>query len=218
MKIGILGSGDVGQSLANGFIALGHEVKIASREAGNEKLLAWAASKGELASTGTFSEAADFADIVVLATNGLATVDAINLVGPSRFEGKVVIDATNPLSWNAAAGRLELEGGKGTSGGENNAAALPGAFVVKAFNTVGLQLFFRPDFGGVLPTMFICGDDESAKAKVSEIVTDFGWEPLDVGGIAASHYLEATAVVWIWNSMKNHNALYSYSAFKMLKK
>jgi len=217
MKIGILGSGGVGQSLGSGFISLGHEVKIASRESGNEKLIAWATKSGELASAGNFAEAVEFGDIIVLATNGLATLEAIKLVGPDRFDGKVVIDTTNPMSWNAAAGRLELEGGKGTSAGENNAAALPGAYVVKAFNTVGLQLFFRPDFGGVLPTMFICGDDLNAKAKVSDILRDFGWDPLDVGGIAASHYLEATAVVYIWNSFKN-SPEYSYSAFKILKK
>src|SRR5881396_3464259 len=97
MKIGILGSGDVGRSLGSGFVSLGHQVKIGSREGGNEKGRAWAAKAGGRASTGTFAEAAAFGEVAILATLWTGTENAIRLAVPKNLAGKVVIDATNPL-------------------------------------------------------------------------------------------------------------------------
>jgi predicted dinucleotide-binding enzyme len=213
MKIGILGTGDVGKALGRGFITLGHEVKMGSREAANEKALAWAREVGAKASAGTFAEAAEFGEIIALATLGLANESALRLAGPERFRGKVVIDATNPLDFSGGRPKLaELEEG---SGGEQVQRLLPDAHVVKAFNTVGNAHMFRPDFPGGPPDMFICGNDADAKKKVAEILSDFGWGAVDVGGIEASHYLEAMCMVWVDYGIRTNTWNH---AFKLLRK
>src|SRR5918999_52847 len=125
MKIGILGTGDVGKALGRGFITLGHEVKMGSREAANEKALAWAREVGAKASAGTFAEAAEFGEIIALATLGLANESALRLAGPERFRGKVVIDATNPLDFSG--GGPEPAGGGGGFRGGQGRRPLPGA-------------------------------------------------------------------------------------------
>ncbi len=194
MKVGILGSGDVAKSFAAGFLKEGQEVMLGSREP--EKLASWVRETGKGALNGTFSETAKFGELVVLAVNGVKSVEAIQLAETENFKGKVVIDATNPLD---KSGGLppKLVGGLGTSAGELNQRALPGAFVVKAFNTVGHAQFYRPEFASGPPGMFLCGEGGKAKEQVSRICKDFGWNPIDVGGIGFSHYLEATAMVWI---------------------
>src|SRR5438552_11634127 len=105
MKVGILGSGDVGKALGRGFITLGHEVKMGAREAANPKAAAWAKDAGPKASAGTFKEAAQFGDVVVLATLGTATEEVLRAAGPDAFKGKPVLDATNPLDFSKGAPR-----------------------------------------------------------------------------------------------------------------
>src|SRR5258706_15763844 len=131
MKIGILGTGDVGKSLGNGFLATGHQVMMGSRDANNEKSAAWAKEKG--ASTGTFADAAKFGDVVVLALLWSGTENALRMAGPENVAGKVVIDAMNPLNFplNAPA---ELALGHEDSGGEQVQRWLPSVGVVKAVN------------------------------------------------------------------------------------
>jgi predicted dinucleotide-binding enzyme len=160
-----------------------------------EKLRAWVSGDGKGASTGTFSDAIQFAELAVLAVFGLASQDAIQIAGVDNFKGKVVLDATNPLD---KSGGLppKLVGSLGNSGGELNQRALPDAFIVKAFNTVGAAHFYKPEFPGGPPDMFLCGDNEKAKEQVSRICSAFGWNPIDVGGIALSHYIEATSMLW----------------------
>ena len=213
MKIGILGTGDVGKALGKGFITLGHEVKMGSRDAANEKALAWAREMGPKASAGTFADAAAFGEIVVLATLGEANESALRSAGPEKFRGKVVIDTTNPLDFSSGMPKLVVP--EGGSAGAQVQRLLPDAHVVKAFNTVGNAHMFRPDFPGGPPDMFICGNDEEAKKKVAAILTDFGWGTVDVGGIDASHYLEAMCLVWVLYAIRtktwNH-------AFKLLRK
>src|SRR5437899_2029931 len=188
MKVGILGSSDVAKSLARGFLNEVHEVMLGSREPG--KLASWVRESGKGASSGTFSEAAKFGELVVIAVHGTKSVDAIQMAGVDNFKGKVVIDSTNPLDMSSVPPKLV--GGLGSSGGELNQKALPGAFVVKAFNTVGHAHFYKPKFPGGPPDMFLCGDDAKAKEQVGRICKDFGWNSIDVGGIGLSHYLEAT--------------------------
>lgn len=203
MKAGILGSTKVAQSLANGFLALGHEVMLGSRQAGNPAASQWAKGAGAKASAGTFEQAAGFGELVVLATLGTATPHAIEMAGPSRFDGKLVWDVTNPLEYREAL-PPKLLGAAGDSAGETHQRLLPKAKIVKVFNTVGNALFFRPQLeAGVRGDMFLCGDDADAKQRTAELVREFGWDPVDIGGIDASHYLEATCLVWIWNAMKN---------------
>jgi predicted dinucleotide-binding enzyme len=211
MRVGILGSGDVAKSLAGGFLKEGHEVMLGSREAG--KLDSWARESGKGASGGNFFETAKFGELVVLAVNGAKSVEAIEMAGAENFKGKVVIDATNPLEMSD--GVPKLIGNLSASGGELNQKALPGAFVVKAFNTVGHGQFYKPQFAGGPPDMFLCGDDGKAKEQVSRICKDFGWNSIDVGGIAFSHYLEATAMIWIITAFAGGHW---NQAFKLLRK
>jgi predicted dinucleotide-binding enzyme len=214
MKVGILGSGDVGQTLGRAFLTLENQVMLGSREAENPKGIAWAKQSGARASHGTFSQAAQFGDVVVLATLGAATEDAIRMAGPERFTGKLVLDATNPLDSSKGMPPV-LTGGVGDSAGERHQRLLPDAQVVKVFNTVGNPLMFRPQLPGGPPSMFICGNDAPAKKRVATICKDFGWETVDVGGIGASHYLEAMCLVWVLAALNSNNW---NQAFKLLRK
>ena len=212
MRVGILGSSDVAKSLGRGFLKERHEVMLGSRDPG--KLASWVRESGKGASNGTFSETAKFAELVVLAVHGAKSVEAIQLAGVENFKGKVVIDATNPLDMSGGV-PPKLIGSLGTSSGELIQKALPGAFVVKAFNTVGNAHFYKPDFAGGPPDMFLCGDDEKAKEIVSRICKDFGWNPIDVGGIGLSHYLEAAAMIWIITAFTGGHW---NQAFKLLRR
>jgi predicted dinucleotide-binding enzyme len=214
MKVGIMGTGDVGRALGRAFLTLGHEVKLGSREPNNAKAVAWAKEGGPKASPGTFAEAAEFGEIVVLATLGAANVAALQAAGPDRLAGKIVIDTTNPLVFSKGAPpTLALSGND--SGGEQVQRTIPKSKVVKAFNIVGNAHMFRPDFPGGPPDMFFCGNDEDAKKRVSELLTEFGHHPVDIGGIESSRYLEGMCIVWVLYALKmggwNH-------AFKMLRK
>jgi len=210
VKVGILGSGDVGKSLAKGFIDLGHEVKIGSRSP--EKLSAWVAEQGERASSGTFEEAAAFGDILCLATLGNAAEEAIDLAGHDNFRGKVVIDATNPLDFKPNQPPTLSIGGT-DSLGEHVQRRIPAAKVVKAFNTVGNQYFVHPKFPGGPPDMFLCGNDAGAKKIVSQICEVWGWGVIDLGGIESSRYTEAMCLTWVLHGVLSGK--WSH-AFKML--
>src|SRR5947207_4763725 len=162
MKVVILGSGDVGKSLARGFAGLGQQVTIGSRSP--EKLSEFAAQTRGV-KTGTFEEAAKFGDLIAVATLGAATEEALRLAGAKNFEGKVVIDATNPLDFSGGMPPKLFVGGN-DSLGERVQRWLPGARVVKAFNTAGNVFFVHPDFPGGPPDMFIAGNDADAKKIV----------------------------------------------------
>jgi predicted dinucleotide-binding enzyme len=213
MKIGILGTGDVGRALGSGFVKHGHEVKIGSREAGNEKAEAWRRQAGYRASTGTFAEAAAFGEVVVVATLWSGTENALRLAGHENLAGKTVIDTTNPLDFSTGAPRLAV--GFDTSSGEQIQAWVPGAHVVKAFNMVGNAHMVDPQFPGGPPDMFIAGNDSGAKQTVTEILKDFGWGVVDLGGIESSRYLEPLAMVWILHYFQTRNGNH---AFKLLHK
>lgn len=208
-KIGVIGSGDVAKALARGFIGLGHDVRLGSRTP--EKLADFVREAGEHASAGTFAEAAAFGDIIVIATLGSATEEALSLANPENFRGKVVIDTTNPLDFSGGAPRLSI--GFNDSLGERVQRSLAGARVVKAFNTVGNPLMVNPQLPGGPPDMFIGGDDAEAKRIVTQICTHFGWNTIDLGGIAASRYLEPMCMVWVLHGVRSGQ--WSH-AFKML--
>jgi predicted dinucleotide-binding enzyme len=215
MKVGVLGTGDVGKALGKGLLTLGHEVKMGSRSATNEKAVAWAKESGKKASVGTFADAASFGEVVVLATLGMANEGILRAAGPDKFRGKVVIDATNPLDFSGGMPpKLAFAGND--SGGERVQRLLPEAHVVKAFNTVGHAFMFRPDFLGGPPDMFIGGNNDEAKKKVSGILKDFGWGAVhDLGGIETSRYLEAMCMVWVLSA--NRGGTWN-QAFKLLRK
>jgi predicted dinucleotide-binding enzyme len=183
MKIGILGSGQVGQALARGYRQHGHEVRIGSRQPDVAGL-----------PTGAPAEVVGQADLVVLAVLGTAAVDVVRGVAP-QLDGKVLIDATNPLDFSTGAPRLFV--GHEDSLGEQVQRAAPGARVVKAYNTVGNTLMVDPQLPGGPPTMFIGGDDEQAKSVVTQLLADTGWDVADLGGIQASRYLEPLCMAWV---------------------
>jgi predicted dinucleotide-binding enzyme len=194
MRVGVIGSGMVGEALADGFLRHGHEVMRGSRTP--EKLSAWAQRSGDQASVGTFAVTAVFGDVVVLAVKGKAAGEAVAACGDA-LSGKVVIDTTNPIDDRPPQGGvLHFFTDLNQSLMEQLQASAPGAKFVKAFSCVGSGVMVDPDFDGVRPTMFICGNDAAAKAKVSAILDDFGWEVADMGGANAARAIEPLAILW----------------------
>jgi hypothetical protein len=214
MRVGVLGTGDVGRALGRAFVALGHNVKMGSRSATNEKAVAWAKELGAMASVGTFADAASHGEIVVLATLGVANESALRSAGPEKFRGTVVIDTTNPLDFSGGMPpKLAVAGND--SAGERVQRLLPDAYVVKAFNTVGSAHMFRPSFPGGPPDMFICGNNDDAKTTVAGILSDCGWGVVDIGGIESSRYLEAMCLVWVLHGARTNTWNH---AFRLLRR
>ncbi len=194
MNVGILGSGVVGQVLGRGFAGRGYSVKIGSRTPKSEKLGEWMRKTGKNGTTGSFAQAAAFGDILVLATSGAAAEDVVDLAGKDNFDGKTVIDVTNPLAFKGASVGLFV--GTTDSLGERIQRKLPKAKVVKCFNTVGNSLMVDPKHKD--GEMLICGDDAAAKNQVTGIVKEFGWKgTIDIGGIQGARWLEAMVPLWL---------------------
>ena len=202
MKVGILGSGEVGQALGRGFVSRGHDVKIGSRNPKGETLEKWVKEqrKGK-ASVGTMAEAAKHGEVLVLATLGAALEDVVRLAGPPNFRGKVVIDVTNPLGDPSRGPALFV--GLTDSLGERLQRLLPDSHVVKCFNTVPNTQMVDPKFSGGAPDMLIAGNDAAAKKRVEGILKEFGWPgAIDVGGIEGARWLEASVPLWVLVGMK----------------
>ena len=214
MKIGIIGSGDVGRTLASGFIKYGHEVMLGSRDISQEKVQQWLGGSGKHASLGNFAEAAVFGEVVILATPWSGTKNAVDLAGASNFVGKTVIDVTNPLDFSGGI-PPKLAVGMTDSAGEMVQNWLPGANVVKAFNIVGSSHMINPQFPEGKPDMFICGNDQKSKETVKSFLDDFGWQTIDLGNIEMSRLLEPLALVWIVYGFKTNTWAH---AFKLLRK
>ena len=213
MRIGILGTGDVGRVLGSGLVSLGHEVKIGSRTPQKPEVKEWLKAAGPKASAGSFAEAAAFGEMAVLATLWIGTENAIKLAGPQKLAGKMVIDTTNPLDFSTGTPRLSV--GHTDSAGETVQRWLPQSRVVKAFNHVGNAHFIKPQFPDGPPTMFICGNDGGAKKIVSGLLEAFGWAVIDIGGIEGSRLLEPLAMLWILYGFRT--STWSH-AFKLLRR
>ena len=212
MKIGIIGSGGVAQTLANAYLQKGYQVKLGTRNA--EKLAEWLEKAGEYASVGSFAEAAQFGEVVFLSVLGEAALNAIELAGAENLKGKTVIDLTNPLDFSGGV-PPRFTGTVGNSLGEQIQNALTEANVVKAFNTIGAAIMVDPRFGDQTATLFIAGNDENAKADAKKLAEEFGWEVEDLGGIEQAFFLEAFASMWINYGFKNNHWTH---AFKFLKR
>ena len=202
MKIGILGSGEVGRALGIGFTSRGHDVKIGSRSPKNRELIAWRQKAGGKASIGTFAEAAKHGEVLLLAVRGAGAEEAIKLAGPENFGTKVLIDVTNPLDFSGGPAPGLFVGPK-DSLGERIQGLLPNAKVVKCFNTVSNTQMVDPKYVGGAPEMLIAGNDAAAKKKVVGILKEFGWPgALDVGGIEGARWLEAIVPLWVLVGVK----------------
>lgn len=196
MKVGVLGSGDVGRALGAGFLKHSHETMLGTREPRKKDVQDWLHQHAG-AKAGTFDEAAQFGEIVVLAVLGRMAGSVIELAKPAHLAGKTLIDATNPLAdASPVNGVLQYTTGPNESLGEWIQAKLPLTHVVKAFNSVGNALMVNPHFEQGTPTMFLCGNDEGAKAQVGGIIQQFGWEPYDCGSIVSARALEPLCMLW----------------------
>ncbi len=212
MKIGIIGSGSVAQVLGSGFLSKGHEVMLGTRDA--SKLGAWLTDAGDRANVGTFAETAEFGELVLLSVPGTALEDAIALAGTENFAGKTVIDITNPMDFSQGT-PPRFTATVGNSLGQQVQHLLPNAKVVKAFNSIGVAVMTDPDFDGEKATHFIAGNSDDAKAEVTKLISEFGWEVTDVGGIEQSFFLEALASLWVNYAFKSNNW---NQAFKLLRR
>jgi predicted dinucleotide-binding enzyme len=215
MKIGIIGSGTVGQHLGLGFLKSGHEVMIGTRSP--EKLGDWKKQAGEKASAGSFAEAAKFGEILVLATRWQddATRKAIQMAGSMNFAGKVVIDVTNPLEFGTQGEAPKLAVAYPDSAGKLVQGWVQDAKVVKAFNIITATRMANPHLQEGTADLFIAGDDRGAKEAVAKIASDWGWPVTDMGGISQAYLLEALAMIWICYGFANKT--WSHG-FKLLRK
>jgi predicted dinucleotide-binding enzyme len=212
MKIGVLGSGDVGKTLAAGFLKHGYETMIGTRD--KAKLDAWAQQNPQ-GKVGDFKETAGFGDILVLAVKGSAAAEVLRASGKESLSGKAVIDATNPIDDAPPTnGVLKFFTSLDESLMEQLQREFADARFVKAFNSVGNPFMVDPEFKGGKPTMFICGNDDAAKSTVSEILDQFGWEVADMGKVEAARAIEPLCILWcIPGFLRNE---WSH-AFKLLK-
>lgn len=211
-KVAVLGSGMVGETLAGGFLKHGHDVMRASRDP--SKLADWKVKAGERAQTGTFAEAAKWGDLVILAVKGDAAASALELAGADNLAGKTVIDTTNPISGAPVNGVLPFFSKMDQSLMEQLQKAQPKAHLVKCFSCVGAGRMVNPDFGGTKPTMFVCGDDDGAKADVKKVLEVFGWEAADMGPALAARAIEPLCMLWCIPGFRENSWMH---AFKLLK-
>jgi predicted dinucleotide-binding enzyme len=214
MKFGVLGSGTVGQTLAAGFLKHGHEAMIGTREPA--RLADWNINNPK-ARVGSPSEAAAFADVIVLAVKGDAAAKALQGAGKANLSGKTVIDTCNPIADAPPDhGVLQFFTGPNQSLMEQLQKEFSDAHFVKAFNSVGAPEMVNPQFaGGIKPTMFICGNDEGAKKTVTGILDQFGWEIADMGSAESARAIEPLCILWcVLGFTKNEWT----HAFRLLRK
>jgi 8-hydroxy-5-deazaflavin:NADPH oxidoreductase len=213
-KIGILGSGIVGQTLAAGFIKHGHSVMMGSRSP--EKLAEWKKAAGGKAAIGSFSEAAAFGEIVVLAVKGTMAESALDLAGEGNLDAKTIIDVTNPIAdFPPENGVIRYFTTLEKSLMVQLQIRFPKANFVKAFNSIGNAFMVNPNFGISRPTMFIAGNNEQSKKKVSQILDLFGFDVEDMGTAEGARAIEPLCMLWcIPGILRNE---WSH-AFKLLKK
>jgi len=214
MKIGIIGSAAVGQVLANAFKSEGHNVMLGTRNTSKEEVVKFKNENQSIA-VGTFKDTASFGEILVLATAGSVAENAIKLAGPSNFGDKVVIDATNPIAEAPPInGVLKFFTSLDDSLMERIQKLIPDAKVVKAFNSVGNTLMYKPKLQGGKPSMFICGNDDAAKKTVTDILTTFGWETEDMGKAEAARAIEPLCILWCIPGFLKNDWMHAYKVLK----
>lgn len=213
-KIGIIGSGQVGKSLAKGFLKYEFPVMIGSRS--EEKQDSLVQEIGGNILSGDFTETSNYGDILVLAVKGLVASDALHTIGPANLKNKIIIDTTNPIAEAPPQhGLLRFFTDINRSLMEDLQESFPNVRFVKAFNSIGSALMVNPAFeGGIKPAMFICGNDEQAKSEVKEITDLFGFETEDMGSAEAARAIEPLCMLWCIPGFRENSWGH---AFKLLK-
>jgi predicted dinucleotide-binding enzyme len=199
MKFGVLGTGVVGRALGSKLVALGHETMMGSRTADNADARTWADEAGPSASQGRFADAARFGDVVINATSGGASIDALSAAGSDNLAGKTLIDVSNPLDFSRGMPPT-LSVCNDDSLAEQIQRTFPEARVVKTLNTMNCDVMVNPSLVPGSHTVFVCGGDAGAKAQVAGLLTGFGWpahDILDLGDLAAARGLEMYLPLWL---------------------
>ena len=206
MKISVLGTGMVGHAIGSRLIELGHEVRMGSRTANNEKALAWVADKGANASTNTFANAAQFADEIVFnCTKGIFALDVLKMAGQENLKGKILIDVSNPLDFSKGMPPT-LTISNTDSLAEQVQNLLPDTHVVKALNTMNCNLMLNPSLVAGNHNAFLSGNDEGSKEKVKTLLQTVGWSSeniIDLGDISTARGTEMLLPIWIrlWGAL-----------------
>jgi predicted dinucleotide-binding enzyme len=199
MRIAVLGTGMVGRTIGSKLVELGHEVRMGSRDEQHEGAMSWASEAGEGASTGHFSGAAEFGEVIFNCTAGMHSVEALRAGGEDNLKGKLLIDVANSLDPSLGSppplGIVNTE-----SLGERIQAAFPDARVVKALNTINCEVMVDP---GIVPgdhVIFVCGNDDHAKSETTRLLGELGWPPkrvIDLGDISQARGPEMYLPLWL---------------------
>jgi hypothetical protein len=213
MKIAVLGTGIVGQTLSTRLTGLEHQVMMGTRDVdatmtreskdayGGPSFPEWHAANKQV-KLATFPEAADFGEMVIIATSGQNAVSVLKLAGASVLNGKTLIDVTNPLDFSKGMPPILIPSLMNTNSiGEEIQRSFPKVNVVKALNTMWCGLMVNPAMIGEGDhQVFICGNDIGAKAKTTEVLHEFGWKPeniMDLGDITSSRGMEMIIPMWL---------------------
>jgi 8-hydroxy-5-deazaflavin:NADPH oxidoreductase len=216
MKAGILGTGMVGATIGTKLVQLGHQVKMGSRTANNEKAAKWVNENGSNTSQGTFADAAAFGEIIFNCTKGDGAMDAVKAAGEANLNGKILVDVSNPLDFSKGMPPSLYPSLSNTNSlGEEIQRTFPNTKVVKALNTMNCVLMVNPSLVPGSHDLFMCGNDEAAKAIVSGIVKSFGWDSIvDLGDITAARAMEAMLPIWVRLMMKFQSPNFNFKIVK----
>ena len=199
MRIGVLGTGTVGRTVGGKLVELGHEVRMGSRRADNDAAVEWVRSAGENASQGTFADAAEFGELLINATSGNASLEALGAAGAENMAGKVLVDVANVLDFSDGSPPV-VGVSVDDSLGERIQAAFPDTRVVKALNTMNASVMVAPDSLEASTNVFVCGNDNAAKSQVIEVLETFGWlsgDIVDLGDITGARGIELYVALWV---------------------
>jgi predicted dinucleotide-binding enzyme len=215
-KIGVFGTGIVGNTIGTKMIQLGYKVMMGSRTAANEKAAAWATANGQNASTGTFGDAVLFADIIFNCTKGDIALQVFEQAGIDNFKGKIIVEISNPLDFSKGMPASLIPQYTNTNSlGEEIQKLLPGANVVKTLNMVNCEVMVNPKKSGGDPTMFVSGNNAEAKERVTKLLNQFGWtDIIDLGDITTARGTEMLLPIWLRTYMATGNG---YFGFKIIR-
>ena len=197
MRIGILGTGVVGQTIGSKLVQLGHDVMLGSRTATNDKAAKWVADNGDHAKQGTFADAAAFGEIVFNCTSGQVSLAALSSAGAANLDGKIIVDVSNPLDFSQGFPPT-LSVCNTDSVAEQIQSAFPNSKVVKSLNTMTAAVMVNP---GLVPgehDIFVSGNDADAKRQVSDLLRSFGWRTIiDLGDVTSARGAEMILPLWL---------------------